>query len=232
MKKVLFSLLLALSITAVSAQSSGGFGYFQAGVAGNTNTQLESRLQGATLLGNGFTFSTPGISIGGRGLAVFGNFLMGGGGYGSTFTGSTNAGEASLRIGGGFFDVGYFLMKKPRTHLYAFVGFGGGGGSLKVTNNSALTMSFAQNQVIASNENREINQGGLGFEFGVALNQFVIGNTNDDGSGGFMVGLIAGANFFPSSEWEFEANETNVTSMGNMGSFYIGITIGGGGFSN
>lgn len=232
MKRVLILLFLSLGITTVNAQTSGGFGFFEAGIAGNTNNKVQSRLQGATLLGNNFTFSTPGLHIGGRGLAVFGDFLMGGGGYGSSFTGSTEAGEASLSIGGGFFDVGYLLMKKNRTHLYTFVGFGGGGGSLKVTNTSALTMSFAQNQTIASGENRKIEQGGFGFEFGVGLNQFVIGGGDDGGSGGFMVGLIAGANFFPSSEWEFEANETKVTNMGNMGSFYIGITIGGGGLSN
>lgn len=232
MKRVLLLFLVTLSISAVNAQAGGGFGFFEAGVAGNTNTKVQSRLQGATLLGNGFTFNSPGIHIGGRGLAVFGRFLMGGGGYANSFSGSTNTGDAKLSIGGGFFDVGYFLMKKPQTQLYAFGGFGGGGGSLKVTNNSAQTMSFAQNQMIAANENREINQGGFGFEFGVGLNQFVIGGKDDSGSGGFMVGLIAGANFFPSSEWKFEANETNVTNMGNMGSFYVGITIGGGGFSN
>jgi hypothetical protein len=230
MKKALILLSLSLCVLVADAQSNGGFGYFVAGVAGNTNTKVQSRLQGATLLGNGFTFNNPGLHIGGRGLAVFGKFVMGGGGYGSSFTGSTNAGEARLSIGGGFFDVGYFLMKKPQTQLYTFVGFGGGGGSLKVTNTSALSMSFAPNQIISANENREINQGGFGFEFGIGVNQFVIGKTDESGSGGFMVGLLAGANFFPSSEWEFEANGTNVTNMGNMSSFYIGLTIGGGGF--
>lgn len=229
MKKGLILLLLSLGIISVNAQSNGGFGYFEVGVAGMGNTKVQERLQGASLLGNGFTFNTPGIHIGGRGLAVFGNFLIGGGGYANTFNGSTNVGEASLGAGGGFFNLGYFLMKKPKTQLYTFAGFGGGGGTLKVINRSGITMNFAQNQTIAANENREISQGGFGFEFGVALNQFVIGGSEDGESGGFLVGLIAGGNFFPSSEWEFEANETKVTNMGNMSSFYVGITIGGGG---
>lgn len=209
-------------------KASGGFGYFVAGVSGTANTKIQTRLQSATLLGNGFSFNTPGLHFGGRGYGVFGKFLMGGGGYGSSFSGTTNAGEAKLSVGGGFFNVGYFIVQKPTTYLYAFGGFGGGGGSLKVINNSQLTMSFDQNQNVPSGENRKISQGGFGFELGVGFNKMVIGSISESGGSGFMVGLIAGINFFPSDDWEFEATKTNVTNMGNMSSFYIGLTIGGG----
>lgn len=231
----LFIVVFAIAgATSLSAQDRrGGMGFFEAGVDIPFSSKVETRLQNVGLLGANFLFDSPGLHFGGRGFGMFNRFMIGGGGYATTMSGTNNAGEATLSVGAGFFNFGYKFVDRERTLAYVFGGVGGGGGNLRVKNTGGVTMAFAANQQIPSGENRLVNGGGFGFEAGLGINQLIIRNDDEEGGyGGFMLGLIAGINYFPSGTWKFEANETNVTGLGNLSSFYVGITIGGGGFEN
>ena len=234
MKISIVLVVVSLSLVITKAQKIGGFGYITVGASYLTSTQIESRLKEDALFGSGFSFKQQGTHIGARVLGCFNRFLVGGSGYRSSFIGNTDDGEANLKVLGRFFNVGYFLVSKPKTHLYAFGGFGGIGGSLVITRANEFfskSLSFSPNQKVIMSE--EISQNGVGYEFGIGVQRFISPkNSYDEVKSGFLIGVVAGANLFPSTTWEFKANGTNVTNMGNISSFYIGITIGGGGFSN
>lgn len=227
-----FMLTIVYPLMAQNKANNGGFGYFRGGVGMPLGNQVQNRLKEANMFGNQFKLSTPGVHLGGQGFGIINRFIIGGGGYSTTITGSNDLGETTYSIGAGFFNFGYLLIKKESTNLFAFAGIGGGGGNLKIKNTGSLTMALATNQQIPVNENRKINSGGFGFEFGVGYNRVLINKTEQNIKGGFMLGLVAGINYFPTQEWKFEANETKVSNMGNLSSVYIGITIGGGGSSN
>lgn len=224
--------ILLVNVSAKAQQSSGGFGHFIAGVGMPFSGQVQTRMQDPAMFGSNFSFNTPGLYLGGQGLGVFNRFLMGGGGGGVSMNGSTPIGEVEYSMGAGFFNFGYILVQKGSTNLYAFGGIGGGGGNLRIKNTSdTVTMRLASNQMIPAGENRKINGGGLGFEFGIGLNRFMMKSNDENRCSGFMLGLIAGVKLFPGQNWVFEANESKVNNLGNASSFYVGITIGGGSYN-
>lgn len=237
MKKAILLITILLCLSTAKAQKIGGFGYISVGASYITSTQIQNRLQEDALFGGGFSFNQPGTHIGARVMGVFDRFLVGGAGYNSSFTGNSDSREVNLKVIGRFLNVGYFLVKKPRIQAYSFIGIGsgnsrlilplsGGGGS---TNG---VRSFGADQDIIG-ISPEVFQKSIGYEFGVGIQRFIsLSNSYDEVQSGFLVGLVAGMNLLPSTKWEFKANETNVANMGNMSSFYIGITLGGGGFSN
>ncbi len=231
-KLISICILTVLAHTAIAQKYEGGFGYFNAGIGGPLSKAIETRLQGPTLFGNTFNFSSIGRTMGGKGFSIFNNFLIGGGGYGTTVLGNSSNSEVKLSIGGGFFNFGYLFVKKERTFMYGFGGIGGGGSTLEIKNTSFATIDFDANQQIPLGEKRKIKAGGFGFEAGIGVQQLITGKGDNSSRSCFMLGLVAGINYFPSQDWRFEANDTKVSNMGNLSSFYVGITIGGGGIRN
>lgn len=230
LKQLLLIAIAMCSFFTGKAQTNytGGMGYFMVGMGFANNSKTQDKLKSTDLLGSSFSFNPVGTIFGGKGFGIYNRFLIGGGGYAVNIGGESNSGSAKYTMAGGGFNVGYAITQNDNNIFYAFAGFGGGGGTLHITNNSIDTMRFAANQQILSGENKTISGGGSSFEFGVGLNQFVIKHQNT--SGGFMVGLIAGINYIPGRSWEFESNKTAVAGLGGRTSFYFGITIGGGGF--
>jgi hypothetical protein len=231
-KLISICVLTVLAHTVLAQKYEGGFGYFNAGIGGHLNKSIETRLQGTTLFGNTFNFSSIGRTMGGKGFSIFSNFLIGGGGYGTTVLGNTSNGEVKLSTGGGFFNFGYLFVKKERTFMYGFGGIGGGGSTLEIKNTGTVTLDFGTNQQIPTGEKRKIKAGGFGFEAGIGVQQLIKGKGDNTSRSCFMLGLVAGINYFPAQDWRFETNDTKVSGMGNLSSFYVGITIGGGGISN
>lgn len=215
------------------AQKIGGFGFVTVGVSSLSSAKLESRLQENTLLGNEFSFNSQGTNAGIRVFGLYKRLLIGAGGYTATFTGGTEVGGVNLKVIGRFINVGYLVLGKPRTKVYAFTGVGGRGGSLTITRNEwivARTISFGPSQTVRISE--EVNQRSTGFELGVGVHRFIGKNKSEVEKSGLLLGLVIKANFFPSNKWEFKANGSSVANMGSINSFHIGITVGGGGFSN
>lgn len=231
-KLISICVLTVLAHTAVAQKYEGGFGYFNAGVGRHLQKGIETRLQSPTLFGNSFNFSPVGRTMGGKGFGIYNRFLIGGGGYGTTILDNATNAEVKLSIGGGFFNFGYLFLKKERTFMYGFGGIGGGGSTLEIKNTSFATLDFSDNQQIPIGEKRKIRAGGFGLEAGIGVQQLIKGKGDDAGRSCFMLGLVAGINYFPSQDWRFEANDTKVSGMGNLSSFYVGITIGGGGINN
>lgn len=231
-KLITLCAMVVVAHAANAQKGEGGFGYFSAGIGGHIGNDVETRLQSAALFGNTFNLPATGLNFGGKGFGIFSRFIIGGGGYGTSVSASTANGEAELSSGAGFFNFGYLFVKKKKTLFYGFGGIGGGGSTLSIKNTGAVTLAFAANQQIPTGETRKISSGGFGFEAGIGVQQLVISKGDDGERGGFMIGLVAGINYFPSQDWRFEANDTKVSNMGNLSSFYVGITIGGGGISN
>lgn len=225
------ALSLCVPLTAQTKPGSGSFGYFVAGVGMPIGNNVETRMKEAGMFGNNFSFNSPGIHLGGRWLGVYNRFMLGGGGYSTSLSGSNSVGEVDYTIGAGFFNFGHFITKKEKLNAYVFGGVGGGGANMRIKNTGPITMALAPNQQIPVNENRKINSGGFGFELGAGINRLITTHNDDKSIGGFMLGLVAGINFFPTQSWEFETNESKVTNMGNPSSIYVGITIGGGSLS-
>lgn len=232
MKKIILLVTVLLAIASAKAQEIGGFGYVSVGASYITSTKIQRRLQENSLLGSDFAFNKPGTHIGVRILGVYKKFLVGGAGYSKVFTGNSEVGEVNLKVAGRFFNAGYILLSKPKTHVYGFLGIGWGNSLLRIskTNEDVMrTVSFGPNQDV-SYLSQEVSQSGVGYEFGIGLHHFVIRSNDsyEEANKGLLLGLVVGANFFPSTKWVFKANETNVDNMGNISSFYIGLTIGGG----
>lgn len=220
---------LIIAANTINAQTNqGGFGYFSAGIGGQLSNNVEKRLQGPAVFGADFNLPAVGQHFGGRGFGIFNRFILGGGGYGTSVSGSSSNGEAKLSTGAGFFNFGYLFVKKEKTLFYGFGGIGGGGSTLEVKNTGAGTLDFAPNQQVPTGEMRKISAGGFGFEAGIGIQQMVISKSNNEGRGGFMIGLVAGVNYFPAQDWRFKANDTKVNGLGSLSSFYVGITIGSG----
>ncbi len=234
MKKLITLGIFLLCSVITKAQKIGGFGFVTVGLSSFSNAKLENRLQEDALLGNEFTFNSQGTNAGIRVFGLYKKILIGAGGYTATFTGGTEVGGVTLKVSGRFINVGYLVLEKPRTKVYAFTGVGGRGGSLTITRNEwivARTISFGPSQTVRISE--EVNQRGTGFELGAGVHRLFTGkNDNEVVKSGFLLGLVVKANFFPSTKWEFKTNGSSVANMGSINSFHIGITIGGGGFSN
>lgn len=235
MKKYLILLFTALSLVTTQAQKIGGFGYIGVGASFITSIQIQNRLQGESLYGSEFSFNEPGIHTGVRIMGAYKRFLVGGTGYNNTFTGGSERGEVNLRITGRFFNLGYLLINKPKTKGYAFLGVGSGSSRLRTSINDMgwQDIGFGPNQNISDLLSPEVLQKSIGYEFGAGVYRLINKkSTAGKINSGFLVGLVAGFNLFPSTTWVFQYNGTEVENMGNISSVYFGITIGGGGFSN
>lgn len=234
MRKLLLLFFTVLSLVTIKAQKIGGFGYITLGGAFITSSQIQNRLQEETLFSSDFSFNQPGFHIGVRLIGVYEKLLLGGSGYSNTFTGNSSLGEVNLKAVSRFFNVGCFIVSKPKTKVYTLVGFGSGNSRLRATTAEASMrrVSFGDNQNV-SVLSPEVLQKSIAYEFCIGIQRFIIKNTNDydENNSGFLLGFVAGANLFPSTSWKFKTNETIVANMGNMSSFYIGVTIGGGGFN-
>lgn len=235
MKKTIILLLIvgAIICKPLYAQKYvGGFGFFSGGVSAPFSNSVQTKLQSPQLFGNTFKFSSPGVHYGGKGFAVLGNTLIGGGGGGSYISGSSPVGEATLSYGAGFFNVGYLIHNKEKSKVFVLGGIGGGGGSFKIINTGITPMRLENNQEIPANENREVSTGGFGFEFVVGGHYRIIGKSTDEGNGGLLLGLIAGVNYFPTQTWKLNTTETAVSGLKSLSNFYVGVTFGMGGGSN
>ncbi|RKY05302.1 hypothetical protein DRP77_01400 [Candidatus Poribacteria bacterium] len=72
------------------------------------------------------------FSVGGGGHAVIGDLIIGGSGWGGVAEAENEGRAASLRIGGGFFEIGYLFEFKPFFQLAPVIGIGGVGVTLSL----------------------------------------------------------------------------------------------------
>lgn len=237
MKKALI-LLFASVVSLLNAQqscssfSSGGFGHFIHGPAFYYPKSLINYLEGPTVLNTSIPRRVGTIS-GGEGMAMLGNFLIGGGGFSqASLRHISDSSRIAISLVGGYFKFGYSFCHCNKNLVYAYGGIGWGALNIHIEN-------FAEGRAIVFN-NREPLAGGEKQDYDLTLNYYDLGlsfkrvvSEKPDQVGGFMVGIDFGT-YITQSTSEWAADKEGVVfgppvPRMNLNP-YLRITIGGGGF--
>ncbi|MBL7812862.1 MAG: hypothetical protein JNL57_11610 [Bacteroidetes bacterium] len=224
--KRIFLLLWGLPVFA-ALHAQGGFGHFSIGVAQSTFGNLARDLSVPSLMGSA-SVKGSGTSIGGGGFGLVGkHLLLGGKGFAGAFGKSTGPnGTLQTGHGWGFFNVGYLKPIPSRWWGYFYGGFGGGGASAELTNQSGSTWEFGGFQ-IKNGEKGSVGTGGMGFDAGVGAFRFL-----PSPAGGFMVGIQAGyCSGIGTQFWKNGSKQANNLAAWRPQMAYITLCIGGGGGS-
>ncbi len=222
--------------TSPKTVKGGGFGYFTIGGCGILNPQLEKFLQKPRLLTSNYTLSPNGIQAGGGGFGLLGRWMLGGYGLYSGFPEITKDSITSqVSLGSGMFTIGYLSKVKERMFLYPYLGVGGSGITIKISNEAIEnTVEFDSRNPLKPQEKSDYSIGGIAFDLGGSLQYFLIPPSSEGGHGGMLLGLQAGCGgtFISGTRWK---DSQGRTVKGPEGIFhlspYVRLTIGGGGFS-
>lgn len=212
----------------------GGFGYFTFGVSPTNINGLESDLKNENRFGSGFTFNSMGISFGGGGYSRVGkSFLIGGNGFGTLFSNSQNS-KADLEIsqGGGFCNIGYIVLQNEQWFGFPYLGIGGGGITMVVSNKLETDFNFTTDEKIAPKETRNYSSGGIAFDLGFSIKRLFIAPT-ESGWGGPMIGLDAGVYLMPFNDsWVYDGTKKSLNgfSKPDLTAIYVKLNIGFGGW--
>jgi len=236
-----FSKLDAQTNTENEKQISGGFGHFFIGPALFQTQTMTDYLKRNDILGAAYSPSNIGYTIGGEGAAVFGQFIIGGGGFAliSPIT-STDAGMARATIGGGYFKMGYLFYKKQNTFMFAYAAVGGSGYNIELSNLSdSVSLHFNHKAPITPAAKENYSVSGFLMDLGVSLKTIPLGGIADNKrgnkkeKGGLILGFDAGCFLvLPTSKWSTEKIVVSgPPNLPQLLSPYIRLTIGGGGFN-
>jgi hypothetical protein len=235
LKNISIQFLVALAIaSSASAQHlTGGFGTFFVGAAYNACSSLQDNLSSENLLGSGASTNAAGLVIGGSGFALRPNgWLLGGSGFTYNISTTTNQGTGKLVVGGGFFDVGYAVIRGENMFAYPYFGVGGAGATMKISNKTSNKVLSFGGDPIYQGTSAAYTAGGMAFETGFSV-RFVFDDFSDLPDTAARVGLIfgldGGAVIFPSfGKWQNFASEDFIESYSTPFFFapYIRATIG------
>ncbi len=208
----------------------GGLGFARVGIVAGFSGSLGHDLE--TTLGKG---AAPGgyfPTFGGGGWTLMGGRLMlGGGGFAIHLPsdGGQN-GTASIWGGGGGFKLGYAVINNENWLGFPYIGMGGCGIGMKITNESKQAIAFGDDQ-IAPGAEREYSGGYVYYEFGFGVQRLLMWG-HESGQGGFTLGAELG--FLVSSfNNRFESQsglEVGGVDAVRVNGGFMNLTIGGGGF--
>lgn len=170
------------------------------------------------------------LANGGGGYGIMGRFIIGGEGYGIATKEKSGEKTVQLDIGYGTFNIGYLIFSKQSFRMYVLGGIGGGGISLKISQDPDST-DF-EDTLSTFNENTLYTEFPI---FKVGINaDYILSFSDDERAGGLAIGLAAGYTYAPVglvSSWKLsERTIGNVPNFGPTGP-YITFRIGGGGFA-
>jgi hypothetical protein len=208
----------------------GGRGFFQVGYMRLGMDDLNTALAGGGLP----TMDEDVLTLGGAGYGARGRFLIGGEGHALTGRKETTPGGArELAVSGGYgmFRIGYLVVTGDAFDIYPLFGIGGGGMSLKIAERGAPTFD----QVIADPETSStLSTTVFVLDVAAAANFRITMSDNEDGVGGFLLGVQAGYSFTPAqSGWTLDG--TNDVAGGpdlRIQGPYVRLSIGGWGRQN
>jgi len=221
---VLFSLSSAQNVT---KKVGSGRGYFITGWSTLDVTKLNDRLTS-----HGYPeFSNSFISIGGGGHVFIKNKLVIGG-QGHTLIGSEKTSgslKSTISAGYGVFDIGYIIYSRKDLNIYPLLGFGGGGLTLKIAEDS----SPAFDDILANPKRSvELIYGGFVLNLSLGIDYFVKMGEDEEGVGGLVFGLQGGYMLAPiTHDWKIDENDVNGGPEIGFGGPYVKVMIGGGGRS-
>ncbi len=124
--------MLNIIIASIIAYGGGGFGGFGIYVNQGNLDNLNKILQSHGIQ----TLSNTQYGWGGLGYGIVGKVWIGGGGYGTEQKVSSDSMELSLKIGSGFFEIGYSLYQSHRVIGALTLALGGSGYSMAIYPNN------------------------------------------------------------------------------------------------
>jgi hypothetical protein len=228
-----FLAALVMASGAFAQHLTGGFGNFFLGAAYNVCSSLDNNLRSDDLLGAGASTNAAGLMIGGSGFTLRPNrWLLGGSGFTYNISTTTNQGNGKLLVGGGFFDVGYAVIRGESMFAYPFFGVGGAGATMKISNKTQNKVLSFGGDPIYQGTSAAYTAGGMAFDAGFSV-KFVFDDFEDVPDSvariGLVFGLDGGAVIFPSfGKWQNFASEDFIEAYSTPFFFvpYIRATIG------
>ncbi len=231
MSRTLVAALLAVGFTtaahaqrrysSASSGDAGGRGFFMIGAEYMDLDELNTVLAQH----NYPQFDDYFLTLGGGGLAVRNNFVLGGEGHALLQSAKTQAGEqfrTSVMGGYGMFDAGYQVVHTRHVAIYPLLGIGGGGITLSIRQRATLDFNDV---LVDPGRGVQLTNGEL--LVGGALGaDWLISSGN---RGGFMLGLRAGYNYAPlEADWRFGENNVAGGPQSGLTGAYVRVSIGGG----
>jgi len=207
----------------------GGLGFMQLGTHIGPVADVAGTLRAPDALGERATGPGFGYSVGGGGRAVaLRRLVLGGRGFG-TFAPRVGGerGSASFTGGGGGLELGVAAVNRDHWLLIPYVGGGGGGITMQVSNDSDGELFVADDEAIPSGGQRTYDAGFAYLEFGVGAHRLLF-----FGGGGLALGVDVGGMFtVASTPWSAGGRELEGVGRGRFSGGFLRLTIGGGGFS-
>ncbi len=244
MKTSFTFLFLLFTAATVSAQdttthrhrlpyNAGGFGHFYTGPGFFQVGEVATYLEKPTVLNEALPVRV-GTMAGGEGMALLGNFLIGGGGFGQNVVRhTTDSARVDLSAGAGYFKFGYVCWYKNSGFGYVYGGIGWGGLNVRLENLTDETpIAFNRRNPLQPGFKADYSLAYNLYDLGVSYKKLFIQGTEDE-AGGFMLGFDIGCMVaVPTSDWDGSKNEV-ISGPPVPAAFlnpYLRITIGGGGF--
>jgi hypothetical protein len=181
------------------------------------------------------TFAEERVALGGGGHAILGRWIIGAEGMGylgrkKDAARGVQAYEVGFTAGSGFVNTGYLLLNEHNVHVYPFIGVGGGGMELTITERSLPTFDDVLAQPGRSSK---LTAAGFLMQAGIGLDHLFIvsrnGRTRRDEGGGPVLGVRAGYVFAPfTGDWQFFNTRLAHGPEARVAGPYIRLVIGGG----
>ena len=239
MKKLIFILFSILFYQTVSGQdiilTGGGGGHFIIGPATIIQPVITDYLKEPQVLGATYNATPIALQFGGEGYAMLNKWLVGGGGFAlAGFTNSTDVGKVTIGGAGGYFKTGYRFWTKATNFFTANIGIGSFGYSIELENTSAENgIAFRQTEPLTIGEKKSYTFGSMMFDPGLSFKGLIIGSSDENGFGGFILGVDAGCMLnVPVGDWKADHGTVieGPPSPGSVAVPYLRLTLGGGGF--
>gem|GEM_PF-1751717 len=206
----------------------GGLGYASVGLMTGGFSAMQATLSQSSALGGGYDAAPTGFVFGGGGGVLINRLWVGGKGFGMIVdTPSSTRGTASLSGGGGGGEVGYAVVASPHWLVVPFVGVGGFGYSLSVTNAGSNPLPIYAGESIGRGGESKYTAGFLTGELGLRVSRLIFW-----GNAGLMVGAEMGyLSALQRAAWE-SSSGTSAPESAELRGGYFRLIIGGGGFSH
>lgn len=206
----------------------GGLGYASVGLMTGGFSAMQNTLSQSTALGGGYDAAPTGFVFGGGGGVLLNRLWVGAKGFGLLVdTPNSSRGSAKLSGIGGGGEVGYAVVASPHWLVVPFVGVGGFGYSLKVTNAGSNPLPVYANETIGRGAETKYTAGFVTGELGIRVSRLLFW-----GNSGLMVGAELGyLSALQRAAWE-SSSGTSAPESAELRGGYFKLLIGGGGFSH
>lgn len=189
---------------------------------------MQTSLSQGSALGGGYDAAPTGFVFGAGGGALLNRLWVGVKGFGMIVdTPNSARGSAKLSGLGAGGEVGYALVASPQWIVVPFVGVGGFGYSLSVTNAGNGPLPIYAGETLARGAEAKYTAGFLTGELGLRVSRLIFW-----GNGGLMVGAEVGyLSALQRAAWE-SSSGTSAPESAELRGGYFRLIIGGGAFSH